>query len=98
LNSWQGQDAFLFFIIFRLALGSTLPPLGLAVRTVFPRVKRQRREADHSPPPNIEVRDRCNCISLHQVSSAYKDNVTFYVYRIVILVAITVDVSSLTDL
>jgi hypothetical protein len=39
----------------RPALGSTQPPIQRVPRAFPPGVKRQRRDADHSPPASAEV-------------------------------------------
>jgi hypothetical protein len=40
----------------RRALGSTQPPIQWVPGALFPGVKRQRREASHSPLPSAEVK------------------------------------------
>jgi hypothetical protein len=51
----KGQEAFLFSTASRSALGPCQPPICWLLRTDSPGVKRQGREADHSPPSNVEV-------------------------------------------
>jgi hypothetical protein len=46
----------------RPILGSTQPPIQWVPVAISPRVKRSRREADHSPPSNAEVKN-CGAIS-----------------------------------
>jgi hypothetical protein len=41
---------------FRPALGPTQPPVEWVPRTLSPALKRQGREADHSPPASAEVK------------------------------------------
>jgi hypothetical protein len=40
----------------RPALGPTQPPMQWVLRALYPRVKRQGREADHSPQDSAEVK------------------------------------------
>jgi hypothetical protein len=47
---------FHFSISSRPALRSTQPPIKMGTGGSFPGVKRQGREADHSPPTSAEVR------------------------------------------
>jgi hypothetical protein len=46
---------FLFFIVFRQALGPTQPPIQWVPWVIPPGVERPGREADHSPPSSAEV-------------------------------------------
>jgi hypothetical protein len=55
-DSRQGQGIFLLSTASRLALGPTRPHRKW-VPGLFHGVKRQRREADHSPPPSTEVKN-----------------------------------------
>jgi hypothetical protein len=48
---------FHFSISSRLALGSTQPPIKWVPGSSSPGVKRQGREADHSPPTSAEVKE-----------------------------------------
>jgi hypothetical protein len=48
--------SFYFSISSRPALGSTQPPIKIGTGGSFPGVKRQGREADHSPPTSAEVK------------------------------------------
>jgi hypothetical protein len=48
----HGYSSILFFTGFRPALGPTQPLIQW-----LPGVKRQRREADHSPPTSAEVKN-----------------------------------------
>jgi hypothetical protein len=41
----------------RPALGSTQPPIQWVPGALSPRVKRQGREADHSPPSSADVKN-----------------------------------------
>jgi hypothetical protein len=47
---------FLFSTSSRPVLGSTQPPIQWVPEALSPRVKRQGREADHSPPASAEVK------------------------------------------
>jgi hypothetical protein len=47
---------FLFSMTYRPTLGPTQPPIQWVPDALFPRVKRQGREADHSPPASVEVK------------------------------------------
>jgi hypothetical protein len=47
---------FLFYTSSRPALGSTQPPVQWVLGALSSRVKRQGREADHSPPASAEVK------------------------------------------
>jgi len=48
---------FLFTTIFRVALGPTKPPIQCIPRAVIPEVKRPGREAYHSPPFRVEIKN-----------------------------------------
>jgi hypothetical protein len=48
---------FLFSITSSPALGPTQPPIQWAPETLSPGVKRWGREAEHSPPSGVEVKD-----------------------------------------
>jgi hypothetical protein len=52
LDSRQGQDIFFFSAASRLALGPTQPPIQWV-----PVVKGPGREANHSPPSSVEVKN-----------------------------------------
>jgi hypothetical protein len=57
LKSWQGK-IFLFSTTCRQAGGGgTQPLIEWVPETLFPRVKWQEREADNSPPSNVEVKN-----------------------------------------
>jgi hypothetical protein len=47
---------FLFSTSSRLTLGPTQPPIQWVLGALSPGVKRQGREADHSPPASAEVK------------------------------------------
>jgi hypothetical protein len=49
-------EIFLFSKISRLTLGPTQPPVQWTQEALFPGVKRQKREADHSPPSSSEIK------------------------------------------
>jgi hypothetical protein len=55
-ESQQRQD-FLFYAVSRSALGSNQPPTQWVRGAILPGVKRPRREANHSPPSNAEVKN-----------------------------------------
>jgi hypothetical protein len=48
---------FLISTASRLALGPTQPPIQWVPETIFPGVKRQRREAGQSSPSDAEVKN-----------------------------------------
>jgi hypothetical protein len=48
---------FLFTTVFRTALRPNQPPIPWVEGAFFPGVKRQGREADHSPPPSAEIKN-----------------------------------------
>jgi hypothetical protein len=54
-ESRQGLGIFLFTTASRPALGLTQPPIQWVTGTLFLRVKRPEREADHLPPSIAEV-------------------------------------------
>jgi hypothetical protein len=56
-DSRQGQEIFLYRTVSRKALGPTQPPIQLVPRALSPGVKRPWREADHSPPPTVKVKN-----------------------------------------
>jgi hypothetical protein len=47
---------FVFSTASSQARGPTQPPIQWVEGAIFPRVKLQKREADHSPPPSVEVK------------------------------------------
>jgi hypothetical protein len=51
-----GSKDFLFSASSRPALGPTQPPIRWVLGALSPGVKRQGREADHSPPNSAEVK------------------------------------------
>jgi hypothetical protein len=55
-NSQQGLRIFLF-IISRMALGPTQPPIQLIPGTLSLEVKQSGHEAGHSPPSSDEVKE-----------------------------------------
>jgi hypothetical protein len=57
VKSQQGLGIFLFTTASRPALGPTQPPIQLVPGVLFLEVKRQGREADHSPPSSAEVKE-----------------------------------------
>jgi hypothetical protein len=54
---------FLFPIMSRPALGPNRSPIESVPEAVSQKVKRQRREADHSPPASVEVKKMRTYIS-----------------------------------
>jgi hypothetical protein len=60
------------------ALGSTQPPTQCAPGALSPGVKRQGREADHSPPASVEVKKIWIYTSTPTYTSVkHRDNFTF---------------------
>jgi hypothetical protein len=55
--SRQGLEIFLLATASRPALGPTQPPIKWIPGILSPGLKRQRREADHSPPSSAEVKN-----------------------------------------
>jgi hypothetical protein len=59
LNGWGSNPGwrkiFLFSTTFRPALGPTQTSIQWVPIASYPAVKRQRREADHSPPSSVEI-------------------------------------------
>jgi hypothetical protein len=56
-DSRQGQESFFLSTASRLAPGATQPPLHWVPGALSPGVKRQGREADHSPPSSAGVKN-----------------------------------------
>jgi hypothetical protein len=56
---------FLFTTASRPVLGPTQPPIQWVLGALSLGVKRPRPEADHSPPPSVEVKE---CMELHLYS------------------------------
>jgi hypothetical protein len=52
----QGQDNFFFSIASRTALWPNQPPVQKVLGAASTGVKRQGREADHSPPSSAEIK------------------------------------------
>jgi hypothetical protein len=48
---------FPFAAMSRLALGPTQPPIQWIPKALFPGIKRPDRQADHSPPSSVEVKN-----------------------------------------
>jgi hypothetical protein len=57
LESRQGLEIFLFTTLSRPVLGPTQPPIQWIPGALSLGVKRERREADHSPPSSSEVKN-----------------------------------------
>jgi hypothetical protein len=56
-DSRRGLGIFLFTTASRTVLGSTQPPIQWVPGSFSLGVKRQVREADHSPPSSVEVKE-----------------------------------------
>jgi hypothetical protein len=65
---------FLFSITSRSALGPTQSPIRWVLGAISPRVKRLRREADHSPPSSAEVKKGGAIPPLPHMSSWHSDS------------------------
>jgi hypothetical protein len=69
----------------RPVLGPTQPPIQWVPRALLLGLKWPGREADHSPPPNAEVKDAWSCTSIPQhafmawcsVKEKHRGNFTF---------------------
>jgi hypothetical protein len=59
----RGSDCFLFTTMTRPALGATKLPIQWVPGTFTLGLMRPRREADHSPPSTVEVKDVCSYVS-----------------------------------
>jgi hypothetical protein len=62
LGSWQGLGIFLFTTTSRTAVVPTQTPIQWVPGALSLEVKRQVREADHSPPSSAEVEE---CVELY---------------------------------
>jgi hypothetical protein len=56
-DSRQGQKIVLLLTAYKPALGPIQPPIHWVPGALSPGVKRQGREADHSPPFSAEVKN-----------------------------------------
>jgi hypothetical protein len=56
-DSQQGLGILLFTTVFRMALGPIQPPIQWMPGALSLGIKWLRREADHSPPSNGEVKN-----------------------------------------
>jgi hypothetical protein len=56
-DSRRGLGSFLFTTLSKTALGPTQPPIQWVPGALFLGDKRPRREADHSPPSSVEVKE-----------------------------------------
>jgi hypothetical protein len=65
-QTWQGLGIFPFITASRSALGTSQPPIQWVPRDLSLGVKRQGREADHSPPSRAEVKNAWSYISTPQ--------------------------------
>jgi hypothetical protein len=71
-DSRQRQEIFLFSIMSKPDLRPTQPPIQWASGAASPRVKRQEREADHSPPSSAKVERYLHSpIRLHSLVLTY---------------------------
>jgi hypothetical protein len=68
-DSWQRQEIFLFSTTSIPALGPTQPPIQWVPGALSPGVKRQGREADHSPPSSAKTKNGGDIPPLLQASS-----------------------------
>jgi hypothetical protein len=57
LEAWMYVSCFLFCTASRTALEPTQPPIQGVLGTLSLEVKRPGREADHSPPSSVEVKE-----------------------------------------
>jgi hypothetical protein len=80
-DSRRGLGIFLFDIISRPALGPTQTPIQWVQGSLSLWIKRPGREADHSLPSSVEVKE---CVELHLDTNKsswrgvkYRDNFTF---------------------
>jgi hypothetical protein len=62
----RGLGIFLFFIMFRPALGPTQPPIQWVSGALRVGVKQPGRETDHSPPYSAEAKNACSYTSTPQ--------------------------------
>jgi hypothetical protein len=56
-DSRRALGIFLFTTVSRTVLGLTQPPIQWVQGVLFSEVKRPGREADQSPPSNVEVKN-----------------------------------------
>jgi hypothetical protein len=68
-DSRQGLRNVLFATASRPALGPTQPPIQWVPGAFTLRVKRPGREADHSPPSSVEIKNACMYTSTPNTSS-----------------------------
>jgi hypothetical protein len=71
---------FLYTTTSRPALGLTQPPIQWVTGALSLGVKRQRREADHSPPSTAEVKNAWSYTSTPQYVFMAWDNFIFTFY------------------
>jgi hypothetical protein len=74
LESRQRQEIFLFFTVFRLALGPNQPHIQLMPWAVSPGVGRPGRETEHSPPSSAGFKNGGGIPSLPHRYSWRKQN------------------------
>jgi hypothetical protein len=67
-DSWQELGIFLFAIAFRMALGSTRPPVQWVPGALSPGVKRLVRKADNSTPSGAGVKNAWNYTAIPHTS------------------------------
>jgi hypothetical protein len=105
---WSGFDSrwrlgiFLFNILFRPPLVSTHPPTQWLPGTFSPGVKRQKREADYSPPSNADDEECVELylhfpICLHAVLLSWAQG-QLYLYLCRVLVKFAVGISLLMNI
>jgi hypothetical protein len=66
-DSWRRLGIFLFTTASRPALGPIQPPNQWITEALSLGVKRPEREADHSQPPNAEVKNVWSYNSTHSI-------------------------------
>jgi hypothetical protein len=75
-SSPSGVKNFHISISSRPALGLILPPIQRVPGALSPGVKRQGREADHSPPSSAEVKKTWIYTYIHSLIRLHGDNFT----------------------
>jgi hypothetical protein len=67
----RGQGIFLFTTASKPALGPTQPLIQYVPGALSPGVKRTEREADHSPPSSVEVKEHVD-LHLHFTHTSWR--------------------------
>jgi hypothetical protein len=75
-DSREEKEICFFSITSRPALGSTQPPIQWIPEAVSSGVKRQGREADHTPPSGAEVKN----VELYLHSPVCLHNIYIYIF------------------